>query len=97
RGEINRSVAKELLTEMVKSGARPVELVRNKGLGLISGREKLLPLVDKVIAENPDAVSNILSGKEKAIAFLVGKVMGLTGGRADPAEVNALLREHINK
>ncbi|MDW7728386.1 MAG: Asp-tRNA(Asn)/Glu-tRNA(Gln) amidotransferase subunit GatB [Bacillota bacterium] len=97
RGEINRSVAKELLTEMVKSGARPVELVRDKGLGLISGREKLLPLVEKVIAENPDAVSNIISGKEKAIAFLVGKVMGLTGGRAEPAEVNALLREHINK
>ncbi len=97
RGEINRPVAKELLTEMIKTGSTPADLVREKGLGRISGRDKLMPLVEKVIVENPDAVDNIRSGKEKAMGFLVGKVMGLTGGRADPAELNKLFREQINK
>ncbi len=94
-GEINRPVAKELLAEAVKSGASPRELVRQRGLGRISGREALEPLVEQVMAENPEAVENFRKGKEKALAFLVGKVMALTRGRADPQELNHLLREKL--
>lgn len=94
-GEINRPVAKELLEEMVKSGASPRKLVQKRGLGKISSREKLAPLVEQVIAENPDAAENYRSGKKKALAFLVGKVMALTRGRADPQELNRLFQELI--
>ncbi len=96
-GKINRPVAKELLGEMVRSGAAPLQLVNEKGLGLVSGREQLLPLVEKVIADNPEVVNSIRQGKDKAIAFLVGRVMGMTGGRADPSELNQLLKEEIIK
>ncbi|NLA05470.1 MAG: hypothetical protein GX881_07135, partial [Firmicutes bacterium] len=94
-GEITRPVAKELLEEMVKSGASPRKLVQKRGLGKISSREKLAPLVEQVIAENPDAAENYRSGKKKALAFLVGKVMALTRGRADPQELNRLFQELI--
>lgn len=94
-GEINRPVAKELLAEMVRSGASPRQMVRQRGLGKISGREELAPLVEQVIAENPDAVENYRKGKKKALAFLVGKVMALTRGRADPQELNRLFEEKI--
>ncbi|HPU00979.1 MAG: Asp-tRNA(Asn)/Glu-tRNA(Gln) amidotransferase subunit GatB [Firmicutes bacterium] len=94
-GEISRPVAKELLAEMVKSGVSPKKLVQQRGLGRISDRETLLPLVEQVIAENPDAVENYRKGKEKALAFLVGKVMALTRGRADPQELNRLFREKL--
>ena len=94
-GEINRPVAKELLAETVKSGASPRKLVRQRGLGKISGKETLAPLVEQVIAENPDAVDNFRNGKEKALAFLVGKVMAMTRGRADPQELNRLFREKL--
>ncbi len=97
KGEINRPVAKELLTEMVKSGKSPKKLVREKDLGRITGKEKLMPLVGQVIAENPDAVEKYRQGKDKAIAFLVGRIMVLTGGRADPGEINKLLRETIGQ
>jgi len=97
QGKINRPVAKELLGEMVRSGTSPLQLVADKGLGLISSREQLLPLVEKVIAENPEVVTSIRQGKDKALAFLVGRVMAMTGGRADPAELNLLLKEEINK
>ena len=94
-GEINRPVAKELLEEMVKSSASPRKLVQKRGLEKISSREKLAPLVEQVIAENPDAANSYRSGKKKALAFLVGKVMALTKGRADPQEVNRLFQELI--
>lgn len=94
-GEINRPVAKELLAETVKSGASPRKLVRQRSLGKISGDDTLAPLVEQVIAENPDAAENFRRGKEKALAFLVGKVMALTKGRADPQELNRLFREKL--
>ncbi len=96
QGEINRPVAKELLNEMVMSGKSPQKLVKEKGLGRISGHEKLQPLVEQVIAENPEAVENYINGKEKALAFLVGRVMAMTKGRADPAELNEIFKETIS-
>ncbi len=96
-GEINRPVAKELLEEMVKSGAAPRKLVQQRGLGKIADRGELAPLVEQVIAENPAAAENYRSGKKKALAFLVGKVMALTRGRADPQELNRLFQEILKQ
>lgn len=96
KGEINRPVAKELLTEMVQSGKSPHKLFQKRGLGRISGRKNLLPLVERVLSENPDAVESYRQGKDKAITFLVGRVMALTGGRADPGELNQLIKEKIS-
>jgi aspartyl-tRNA(Asn)/glutamyl-tRNA(Gln) amidotransferase subunit B len=89
-------VAKELLTEMVQSGKSPHKLFQKRGLGRISGRKNLLPLVERVLSENPDAVESYRRGKDKAITFLVGRVMALTGGRADPGELNQLIKEKIS-
>ncbi len=97
QGEINRPVAKELLTNMLDSGKSPKKMVEEKGLGRISGDKELQPMVDQVISENPDAVENYLNGKDKAIAFLVGRVMAMTKGRADPAELNKMIKERIKK
>ncbi len=94
-GRINRPVAKELLAEMVQSGIDPKEAIKERGLEQISGRDNLLPVIEEVIANNPEAVDNYRRGKKKALAFLVGKVMAATGGRADPAELNRLLQEKI--
>ncbi|MEW5785450.1 MAG: Asp-tRNA(Asn)/Glu-tRNA(Gln) amidotransferase subunit GatB [Bacillota bacterium] len=94
-GEINRPTAKELLTEMLKTGQSPRRLVQSRGLGRISGRETLEPLVDQVIAANPEAVESFRQGKEKALAFMVGQVMAMTKGRADTRQLNQLLREKL--
>jgi aspartyl-tRNA(Asn)/glutamyl-tRNA(Gln) amidotransferase subunit B len=96
-GKINRPVAKELLAESLKTATGPEELAAKNKLSRISGREQLLPLVEKVIQENPEAVDNYRSGKDKAIAFLVGKVMAISSGRADPGELNQIFKEIIRK
>ncbi len=96
-GEINRTVAKELLAESVQSSRSPRDLAAEKGLSRIADREKLLPLVEEVITQNPDAVESFRRGKDKAAAFLVGKVMAKTGGRADPGELNRMMRDILSK
>ncbi len=97
KGIINRPVAKDLLTEMIKTGESPQKMVQERGIEQISGRDKLLPIVEQVVNENPEAVKNFHRGKKKALAFLVGKVMASTGGRADPNELNQLLKEKLIK
>ena len=96
-GEISRPTAKELLPELLQSGTSPRLLVQKRGLGRICGRAALEPLVERVLAENSDAAESFRQGKEKALSFLVGRVMALTGGRADTGEVNVLLREKLNR
>lgn len=95
RGEINRPVAKDLLAEMISSGSSPYEIVKTRNLGRIFDHARLIPLVEQVITENPEAVTSYHQGKEKALAYLVGRVMALTGGRADPGELNRLLKDKL--
>ena len=51
--------------------------------------------MDKVIAENPKQVEQYLSGKDKVFGFFVGNVMKLTKGKANPAQVNELLKNKL--
>ncbi len=95
QGRVNRPVAKELLAEIILNGKDPEKAIKERGLEQITGRENLLPVVEKILTENPEAVDNYRRGKKKALAFLVGKVMAATQGRADPAELNRLLKEKI--
>lgn len=55
-----------------------------------------LPLVDSVIAQNPDTISLYKSGKTTAIEFLVGQVMKLSGGKADPSLTRTLLHKQLS-
>jgi aspartyl-tRNA(Asn)/glutamyl-tRNA(Gln) amidotransferase subunit B len=53
------------------------------------------PVIDQVLAANPRAVEDVKRGKTAAVGALVGSVMKATGGRANPALVNSLLREKL--
>ena len=53
--------------------------------------------VDQVIAANADQVAQYRAGKDKVLGFLVGQVMKLSGGKANPQRVNALLREKLGR
>ena len=94
-GEITAKNAREtVLREMLDSGIDPDSVVETKGLGKTED-EAVITAVEDAISENPEAVSDVESGDEGAINFLVGQVMGKTGGSADPGQVNQLLRERL--
>jgi aspartyl-tRNA(Asn)/glutamyl-tRNA(Gln) amidotransferase subunit B len=70
-------------------------IIAAKGLRQISDAGVLEKIVDDVLAANPDVVAEYRAGKEKAFNALVGKAMAATKGKANPAQVNAILKEKL--
>jgi aspartyl-tRNA(Asn)/glutamyl-tRNA(Gln) amidotransferase subunit B len=95
-GEITAKNAREtVLRTMLDEGLSPDEVVDREGLGT-AGDEAVVAAVETAIEENPEAVADYRAGEADAINYLVGQVMGATGGSADPGDVNRLLRERLD-
>jgi aspartyl-tRNA(Asn)/glutamyl-tRNA(Gln) amidotransferase subunit B len=92
--QVSASAAKEVLEVLIEEGGSPVAVVERKGLGRAESGE-LEEIVDRAIADNPDAVEKIRAGKTQAIGALVGAVMRETKGRADGGEVQRMISERI--
>ncbi|MDR1765594.1 MAG: Asp-tRNA(Asn)/Glu-tRNA(Gln) amidotransferase subunit GatB [Lachnospiraceae bacterium] len=97
RGAINRTVAKTVFEEVFASDVDPEAYVEAHGLGMVTDTGALLKTVDEVIAQNPQSVADYKGGKEKAFGFLVGQTMRAMKGKADPAAVNAMIKEALGK
>ena len=82
---------------MYRSGETADTIVRREGLTQVADAGALAAVVDEVLAANPKVVADLQAGKKAALGFLVGQVMKSTGGRANPAVVNALLGEKLPK
>jgi aspartyl-tRNA(Asn)/glutamyl-tRNA(Gln) amidotransferase subunit B len=96
-GQINRTVAKEVIAESFQTGKAPEEIVREKGLLQISDEGALAEIIVKVLAENPKAVADFKSGKGAALSFLQGQVMKATRGKADPKRTKELLVQKLKE
>lgn len=92
---ISGKIAKTVFAEVFATGKMPSEIVKEKGLVQITDESAIAAIVDQVIAANPKSAEDFRSGKEAAIGFLVGQVMKLTKGKANPALANQLLREKL--
>ncbi len=91
-GEISGKIAKDVFGEMILSGKQPKAIVASSGLTQISDESLIAQTIERIISGNPDNVKKYLSGKEGLFGFFVGQVMKETGGKANPALVNKLLR-----
>ena len=94
---INSSTAKKLLSEMFDKDIDPCDTVRERGLAQINDREALLPLVCQALTENPRAKKDYAAGKKFAAKAIVGRVMALTFGRANPSLLSNIVEEEIKK
>ena len=92
---INGSVAKEVFEKIFSDDIDPLAYVNEHGLATVNDEGALRQVVTKVLADNPKAVEDFRGGKEKAIGALVGQTMKAMKGKADPAAVNAMIRELI--
>lgn len=90
---INSTVAKEVFEAMFETDVDPEKYVEEKGLRTVNDAGELRRVVEEVIAANPQSVADYRGGKERALGFLVGQTMKAMKGKADPAGVNALLKE----
>ena len=96
-GTISGKIAKELLPELAATGKAPSALIAEKGVVQITDETALSAAVAKVLAENAGQVATYRGGKAATLGWFVGQVMKATGGRANPALVNKLLRDELDK
>ena len=83
-GTLSISLAKTVLEQMYATGEPAAEIVREQGLAQISDTSAIEAAVAAAISANPKAVADYLSGKETAARFLMGQVMRITKGQAQP-------------
>jgi aspartyl-tRNA(Asn)/glutamyl-tRNA(Gln) amidotransferase subunit B len=96
KGEISYNQAKGLVfDEMYETGKKPADIVKEKGLKVVSDEGEIEEICKKVLEDNEAVVEDIRAGKDKAFGFLVGQVMKETKGRANPQVVNEILKKLI--
>ena len=94
---ISGRIAKEVLEIMFNTGESPNSIVEDKGLKQITNSDEIEKIIDLILNENNDKVSEYKSGKEKLFGFFVGQVMKRTEGKANPQVVNDILSKKLNK
>ncbi|MBX3110471.1 MAG: Asp-tRNA(Asn)/Glu-tRNA(Gln) amidotransferase subunit GatB [Fimbriimonadaceae bacterium] len=90
-GTISGKIAKDVFSDMFKTGEAPSELVKAKGLTQISDPAELSAVCEEVVRENAAQADQYRAGKESLLGFFVGQVMKKTQGRANPAMVQDAL------
>ncbi len=93
---ISGSIAKRVFDEMFESGREAAEIVEEQGLKQVTDTGAIEGIIDQVLADNADKVTEYRSGKDKLFGFFVGQVMRASQGKANPQMVNELLRKKLD-
>ena len=95
KGSVSSTMAGEVLDEMFATGQSAQAIVQARG-PQISGQDELLGIARQVIEENPQAVQDYRDGKGRALQYLMGQVMRITRGKANPRAVSDLIRTELD-
>ena len=94
-GTISGKLAKEVFEAMWSEGRDADAIIEAKGLRQITDAGAIANAIDAVIAANPKQLADYRAGKDKLFGFFVGQVMKATGGKANPAQLNDLLKAKL--
>lgn len=93
-GTISGKIAKDLFEIVWSEGGDPRAIVEARGMKQVTDVGAIEKIIDEIVAANPDKVADARSNP-KAIGWFVGQAMKASGGRANPAAVNALLKQKL--
>ncbi len=94
-GTISGKIAKQVFEAMWAGEGSADAIIEAKGLQQISDSSAIEKIVDAVIAANPGQVEQYKAGKDKLLGFFIGQVMKETGGKANPGQVNEVLKSKL--
>jgi aspartyl-tRNA(Asn)/glutamyl-tRNA(Gln) amidotransferase subunit B len=92
---ISGKIAKEVFEAMWSEGKSADDIIEAKGLRQITDAGAIESVIDAIIAANPKQLADYRSGKDKLFGFFVGQVQKATGGKANPAQLNELLKAKL--
>ncbi len=93
---ISGKIAKDVFEAMWAGDGTADAIIESRGLRQITDSSAIEAVVDKVIADNPGQVAEYRAGKDKLIGFFVGQVMKDTQGKANPGQVNQMLKDKLS-
>ena len=94
---ISGKIAKEVFEEMWATKKGPEEIIEGKGLQQMTDSNEIENIIGQVLEENPKQLKQYKEGKEKLLGFFVGQIMKATSGKANPGQVNILLKEKLKE
>jgi aspartyl-tRNA(Asn)/glutamyl-tRNA(Gln) amidotransferase subunit B len=92
---ISGKIAKQVFEAMWNGEGDADAVIEKKGLKQITDTGAIEKIIDEIIANNPEQVEQYRSGKEKVFGFFVGQVMKASKGKANPQQVNQLLKDKL--
>lgn len=95
--EISSKQGKEVLEEMFNTSKSPKEIIEEKGIKQVSNEDEILKIVNEVLDENPQSITDFKNGKDRALGFMVGQVMKKSKGQANPKMASDLLTKELSK
>jgi aspartyl-tRNA(Asn)/glutamyl-tRNA(Gln) amidotransferase subunit B len=94
---ISGKIAKEVFEAMWAGEGTADDVIESRGLKQITDTAAIQAVIDQVLEDNPGQLEQYRSGKDKLFGFFVGQVMKATRGKANPAQVNELLRKSLSE
>ena len=95
--QISNKQAREVFSIMLKKDDDPQQIVASLGQTMISDEEVILNLIHQVLQSNKQSIQDYKNGKDRALGYLVGQVMKLSKGQANPGLTSKLLLKEIEK
>lgn len=90
--KLSSTAAKVILVEMVTNGGEPMKIANDKQLLQMEDDSAMEAMVKQVLSDNQKAVEDVKNGEAKAIGFLVGQVMKLSKGQANPQKIQEMVK-----
>ena len=94
-GTLSAAMGKQVFEAVWAGEGEPETIIAARGLRQVTDSGAIEAMVEKVITANPDQVEQFRAGKQKVLGFLVGQVMKASTGKANPKQVNALMRDKL--
>ena len=94
---ISGKIAKEVFEKMWASSEDTDDIISEQGLQQVTDLSEIEKMVEEVINKNPDQLEKYLSGKDRLFGFFVGQVMKASQGKANPKQVNDILKSKLEK
>ena len=96
-GTISGKIAKEIFEKLWSSDNEVDEIIQGEGLEQVTDDKEIESMIDEVINNNPEQLKQYRSGKDRLFGFFVGQVMKASQGKANPKQVNDILRKKLEK
>ena len=96
-GTISGKIAKDVFEKIWISGGEVDETIQKEGLEQVTNLDEIESMIDEVIRSNPEQLSQYKAGKDRLFGFFVGQVMKASEGKANPKQVNDILKEKLEK